>query len=57
MANRLPRFTKEEIKRVALVAKELGDDYAVEIDPDGTLRIVKREKRSHRRPVEEIPVF
>lgn len=54
MAYRAPRFTVAELKRLAQVAKELGDDYVVEIDPDGTLRIAKRERRRGGRPVDEI---
>ena len=43
--NRPARFTVADLRRAQKVADEAGADWAVEIDPDGKIRIVRlREK-------------
>lgn len=36
------RFTQAELKRAYAVAQKFGPDAAVEILPDGTIRLVQR---------------
>jgi hypothetical protein len=37
------RITQADIARAARVAKGLGDEWTVEIAPDGTIRLVQRQ--------------
>jgi hypothetical protein len=39
--NRPARFTKADLRRARQIVEEAGPDWAVEIAPDGTIRIVK----------------
>lgn len=40
--NRPARFTVADLRRATRAAEKAGPDWAVEIDPDGTIRIVRR---------------
>ncbi len=39
MSPRPARFTKVDLRRAIETARELGDDYVVDILPNGTIRI------------------
>ena len=40
MSRRPARFTVVDLRRAIEAAKAAGGDWAVEIDPDGTIRVV-----------------
>ena len=40
--NRPARFTVADLRRATKAAEQSGPDWAVEIDCDGTIRIVRR---------------
>ena len=42
--NRPARFTIADLRRALRAAEQAGADYAVEIAPDGTIRIVRHGK-------------
>lgn len=44
--NRPARFTVADLRRALRAAEASGPDYAVEIDPDGTIRIIRRPDRA-----------
>ncbi len=39
--NRPARFTVADLRRALRAAEQAGPDYAVEVAPDGTIRIVR----------------
>ena len=52
--NRPARFTAADLRRAAKVAEQMGPDWAVEIDPDGKIRVVRRpDARSTQRAIAE----
>jgi hypothetical protein len=46
MSRRPARFTREELRRAVETAKAAGDDWAVEILPNDTIRLRRAEKIS-----------
>ena len=60
VVNRPARFTTVDLRRALRAAAQAGPDYAVEIAPDGTIRIT-RDKSKGRASIElvseEIVVF
>ncbi|MGI4766084.1 MAG: hypothetical protein ACRYGP_13660 [Janthinobacterium lividum] len=57
--NRPARFTVADLRRATKAAEQAGPNWAVEIDTDGTIRIVRKPdlKGAARRqlePVEEV---
>ena len=57
--NRPARFTTADLVRATKAAEKVGPDWAVEIDLDGTIRIVRRAgsrapTATHVAPVEDV---
>ena len=50
MSRRVARFTQADIRRAVEAAKAAGEQWAVEIDPDGTIRIVQVTHKPRQRP-------
>ena len=42
MPNRPARFTTADLRRALKATEQTGPTWAVEIDPDGTIRLVRR---------------
>lgn len=42
MPNRPARFTVADLRRALKAAEQSGPDWAVEVDPDGTIRLVRK---------------
>ena len=40
--NRPARFTTADLVRATKAAEKVGPDWAVEVDPDGTIRILRK---------------
>lgn len=53
MKRKIARFTKAEVRRAVEVAAEIGPDVAVDILPDGTIRLSRPTKGGAESPVEE----
>ena len=56
--NRPARCTTADIRRALRAVEQTGPGYAVEVLPDGTIRIVKSETPSasvRKRPIEPVP--
>ena len=43
--NRPARFTTADLRRALRAAEQSGPDYAVEVAPDGTIRIVRHAEK------------
>jgi hypothetical protein len=50
MSRRAARFTQVDIRRAIEAAKAAGKDWAVEIAPDGTIRIVQSSPKPQQTP-------
>ena len=50
MSRRPARFTQADVRRAVEAAKSAGKDWAVEIAPDGTIRIVRSSHKPEQTP-------
>ena len=48
MPNRPARFTTADLRRALKAAEQSGPTWAVEIDPDGTIRLLRRPADPHQ---------
>lgn len=55
MANRPAKNTQAEIARALRAVKQVGMPMAVELAPDGTIRLVPAEKIEVRMPKQKAP--
>jgi hypothetical protein len=49
------RFTEADVKRALAAAKKAGDEYGVEVLPDGTIRICRMPEPQGRPAVNGFP--